>query len=68
MCSRQAQEALGSSPAIICVFCAVLETNMQTLMLTELFRGMGLTLKYFFDRKVTVSIQPFSPRNQAKDL
>lgn len=41
---------------------------MQTLMLTELFRGMGLTLKYFFDRKVTVSIQPFSPRNQAKDL
>lgn len=28
---------------------------MNTLFLTELARGMALTLKYFFDKKVTVS-------------
>jgi hypothetical protein len=32
----------------------VLDKSMNTLFLTELFRGMGLTLKYFFDKKVTV--------------
>ena len=33
----------------------VLDKSMNTLFLSELFRGMGLTLKYFFDKKVTVS-------------
>ena len=36
------------------MFLAVLDKNMSTLLITELARGMGLTLKYFFDRKVTV--------------
>lgn len=44
----------------------VLEKSMNTLFLTELFRGMSLTLKYFFDRKVTINYPfekgPLSPR------
>lgn len=28
---------------------------MNTLFLTEMVRGLSLTLKYFFDPKVTVS-------------
>lgn len=38
----------------------------KTLMLTELFRGLGLTLKYFFKPKITVQYPeektPISPR------
>ncbi len=33
----------------------VLDESAQTLFMTELFRGMMLTLKAFFDKKVTVS-------------
>jgi len=31
----------------------VLDASAQTLFLTEMFRGMSLTLKYFFEPKVT---------------
>ncbi|GJP32096.1 hypothetical protein CLOM_g8658 [Closterium sp. NIES-68] len=34
---------------------AVLDKNMGTLLMTELFRGMGMTLKYFFEKKVTIN-------------
>lgn len=44
----------------------VMDNNMQTLMLTEMFRGMNLTLKYFFDQKATINYPfekgPLSPR------
>ncbi|CAI5507065.1 unnamed protein product, partial [Closterium sp. Naga37s-1] len=44
----------------------VLERNMNTLLVTELVRGMGLTLKYFFDKKLTINYPfekgPLSPR------
>ncbi|MCO5567383.1 hypothetical protein L7F22_021073 [Adiantum nelumboides] len=44
----------------------VLDRSMNTLFLTELFRGMSLTLKYFFDKKVTINYPfekgPLSPR------
>ncbi len=33
---------------------SVLDHSVNTLFLTEMMRGMGLTLKYFFDKKVTV--------------
>jgi hypothetical protein len=33
----------------------VLDESAQTLFLTEMFRGLNLTLKAFFDKKVTVS-------------
>jgi hypothetical protein len=33
---------------------AVLDESAQTLFLTEMLRGLGLTLKAFFDKKVTV--------------
>lgn len=38
-------------------FCviAVFERSINMLFLTEMVRGLGLTLKYFFDKKVTVS-------------
>ena len=32
----------------------MLDNSAQTLFLTEMFRGMSLTLKYFFEKKVTV--------------
>jgi len=35
---------------------AVIDESSQTLFLTEMFRGLNLTLKAFFDRKVTVSL------------
>ena len=34
----------------------VIDESSQTLFLTEMFRGLNLTLKAFFDRKVTVNI------------
>lgn len=44
----------------------VLEKSMNTLYLTEMVRGLMLTLKYFFDRKVTINYPfekgPLSPR------
>lgn len=44
----------------------VLDASAQTLALTELLRGMSLTLKYFFDKKVTINYPfekgPLSPR------
>ena len=33
---------------------AVLDESANTLFLTEMFRGLSLTLKAFFDKKVTV--------------
>lgn len=33
----------------------VFERSINTLFLTEMVRGLMLTLKYFFERKVTVS-------------
>ena len=44
----------------------VLDASAQTLALTELLRGMSLTLKYVFDKKVTINYpfekNPISPR------
>uniref|UniRef100_A0A0C9S4V5 TSA: Wollemia nobilis Ref_Wollemi_Transcript_22264_1311 transcribed RNA sequence n=1 Tax=Wollemia nobilis TaxID=56998 RepID=A0A0C9S4V5_9CONI len=44
----------------------VLEKSMSTLYLTEMLRGLSLTLKYFFDKKVTINYPfekgPLSPR------
>eukprot|EP00897_Mesotaenium_endlicherianum_P003931 jgi/Mesen1/3566/ME000199S02714 len=44
----------------------VMDANMNTLMMTELFRGMSLALRYFFDKKVTINYPfekgPLSPR------
>ena len=34
----------------------VLDESAQTLFLTEMMRGLNLTLKAFFDKKVTVSL------------
>lgn len=34
---------------------AVLDQTAQTLFLTEMMRGLSLTLRAFFDKKVTVS-------------
>lgn len=34
---------------------SVLDESAQTLFLTEMMRGLNLTLKAFFDQKVTVS-------------
>ena len=36
----------------------MLDSSAQILFLTEMFRGMSLTLKYFFEPKVTVSAAP----------
>ncbi|XP_031473925.1 uncharacterized protein LOC116246278 [Nymphaea colorata] len=45
---------------------AVFERSINTLFLTEMVRGMMLTLKYFFERKVTINYPfekgPLSPR------
>ncbi|XVF45277.1 hypothetical protein PTKIN_Ptkin02bG0192700 [Pterospermum kingtungense] len=35
---------------------SVFEQSINTLFLTEMVRGLMLTLKYFFERKVTVSV------------
>jgi len=35
-------------------FIPVLDHNVNTLFLSEMARGMGLALKYFFEKKVTV--------------
>eukprot|EP00898_Chlorokybus_atmophyticus_P007016 jgi/Chlat1/7315/Chrsp58S06936 len=44
----------------------VLDSNAQTLFLTEMVRGMSLTLKYFFAPKYTINYPfekgPLSPR------
>ena len=34
----------------------VFERSINTLFLTELVRGLMLTLKYFFDKNVTVGV------------
>ncbi|KAG2534887.1 hypothetical protein PVAP13_9NG074300 [Panicum virgatum] len=45
---------------------AVFERSINTLFLTEMVRGLSLTLKYFFERKVTINYPfekgPLSPR------
>ena len=45
---------------------AVLDASAQTLFLTEMFRGMSLTMKYFWEPKVTINYPfekgPLSPR------
>ncbi|XVE66969.1 hypothetical protein DITRI_Ditri08aG0122300 [Diplodiscus trichospermus] len=45
---------------------SVFERSINTLFLTEMVRGLMLTLKYFFDRKVTINYPfekgPLSPR------
>ncbi|KAJ4851445.1 hypothetical protein Tsubulata_031893, partial [Turnera subulata] len=44
----------------------VFERSINTLFLTEMVRGMSLTLKYFFEKKVTINYPfekgPLSPR------
>ncbi|KAF3771977.1 NADH dehydrogenase ubiquinone iron-sulfur protein 8 [Nymphaea thermarum] len=46
--------------------CSVFERSINTLFLTEMVRGLMLTLKYFFERKVTINYPfekgPLSPR------
>ncbi|KAK3022043.1 hypothetical protein RJ639_047433 [Escallonia herrerae] len=45
---------------------AVFERSINTLFLTEMVRGLMLTLKYFFEKKVTINYPfekgPLSPR------
>lgn len=45
---------------------SVFERSINMLFLTEMVRGLGLTLKYFFDKKVTINYPfekgPLSPR------
>ena len=41
---------------LIWISVAVIDESSQTLFLTEMFRGLNLTLKAFFDRKVTVRV------------
>ncbi|KAH7575091.1 hypothetical protein JRO89_XS02G0046100 [Xanthoceras sorbifolium] len=45
---------------------SVFERSVNTLFLTEMVRGLGLTLKYFFEQKVTINYPfekgPLSPR------
>ncbi|KAI8026577.1 hypothetical protein LOK49_LG02G03666 [Camellia lanceoleosa] len=45
---------------------SVFERSINTLFLTEMVRGLMLTLKYFFDPKVTINYPfekgPLSPR------
>lgn len=47
-------------------FAGVLDESAQTLFLTELVRGLALTLKVFFEPKVTINYPfekgPISPR------
>ena len=49
----------------VCMY-TVLDHSAQTLFLTEMFRGLSLALKYFFDQKVTINYPfekgPLSPR------
>nr|AFK49014.1 unknown [Lotus japonicus] len=44
---------------------SVFERSINTLFLTELVRGLMLTLKYFFEQKVTINYPfekgPFEP-------
>mmetsp|Transcript_11712 Transcript_11712/g.38489 ORF Transcript_11712/g.38489 Transcript_11712/m.38489 type:complete len:217 (+) Transcript_11712:2195-2845(+) len=48
--SKQLSQAdMPQSPA------AVLDASMQTLFITEMFRGMSLALRYFFEKKVTIN-------------
>ncbi|XP_038692425.1 NADH dehydrogenase [ubiquinone] iron-sulfur protein 8-A, mitochondrial isoform X1 [Tripterygium wilfordii] len=53
------------SKPITCVT-AVFERSINTLFLTEMVRGLMLTLKYFFEKKVTINYPfekgPLSPR------
>ncbi|KAK1398748.1 NADH-quinone oxidoreductase, chain I [Heracleum sosnowskyi] len=48
----------------------VFERRINTLFLTELVRGLSLTLKYFFEKKVTINYPfekgPLSPRFRGK--
>ncbi len=40
----------------------VLDESANTLFLTELWRGLAMTLKCFFEQPVTVSAQPLQCR------
>jgi len=51
---RRCVPRLAASPLGFSARLAVLDSSAQTLFLTEMFRGMSLTLRYFFDTKVTV--------------
>lgn len=42
--------------SFICYLRVVFERSINTLFLTEMVRGLMLTLKYFFERKVTVRV------------
>lgn len=44
-----------SETLTVFIVVSVIDESSQTLFLTEMFRGLNLTLKAFFDRKVTVS-------------
>ena len=61
--------SVGNQPLPILVIfpsLAVLDASAQTLFLTEMFRGMSLTMKYFWEPKVTINYPfekgPLSPR------
>ena len=47
---------------------AVLDASAQTLFLTEMFRGMSLAMKYFWEPKVTVSAARSLPADPGWDL
>ncbi len=42
----------------------VLDESANTLFLTELWRGLALTLKVFFERPVTVSMRTLSEQHK----
>ena len=46
----------------------VLDESAQTLFLTEMFRGLNLTLKAFFDKKVTVRILLLTMSEELGDM
>mmetsp|Transcript_1131 Transcript_1131/g.5029 ORF Transcript_1131/g.5029 Transcript_1131/m.5029 type:complete len:232 (+) Transcript_1131:81-776(+) len=56
----------GSSTPMPADLNGVLDASAQTLFLTEMFRGMSLAMKYFWEPKVTINYPfekgPLSPR------
>ena len=42
--------------SLLVFWMTVFERSINTLFLTEMVRGLMLTLKYFFETKVTVSV------------
>jgi NADH dehydrogenase (ubiquinone) Fe-S protein 8 len=53
--SRQPSESGAFERSAPKTFAGLLEENANTLFLTDMFRGLSLTLKTFFDEKVTIN-------------